>query len=182
VAITHSHCNNICSRCPRSHVSQQGEGKKTDRNGVEAHKAIYRCVHICTVHHTVNSSYLHSLHMHETFSKQQVFINTAEQDECCLLGCYAEWLLLESTFRRGTCRLHHQGGKNQRARKNVNSNAVLSSLILSVLEMGATRSSETSALTRPTRRHITEEGILHSRRREDLRSYRAEQVCIQVLL
>jgi hypothetical protein len=36
--------------------------------------------------------------------------------------------------------------------------------------MKATRSSETSVLTRPIRRHIPEDGILHSRRRENLKS------------
>jgi hypothetical protein len=37
----------------------------------------------------------------------------------------------------------------------------------------APRSSETSVLTRATRRHISEEGILHSHRRENLKSYSA---------
>jgi hypothetical protein len=37
--------------------------------------------------------------------------------------------------------------------------------------MEAIRSSETSVLTRSTRCHISENGILHSRRREDLKSY-----------
>jgi hypothetical protein len=37
--------------------------------------------------------------------------------------------------------------------------------------MEVIRSYETSVLTRATRRHITESGILHSHRREKLRSY-----------
>jgi hypothetical protein len=37
--------------------------------------------------------------------------------------------------------------------------------------MEAIRSSETSALPRATRRNITEEGSLHSHRRENLKSY-----------
>jgi hypothetical protein len=41
----------------------------------------------------------------------------------------------------------------------------------STLKMEAIRSSETSVYTRSTRRHIPEDGILHSHRRENLKSY-----------
>jgi hypothetical protein len=51
--------------------------------------------------------------------------------------------------------------------------AVLSSPILSTLKMEATKSSEMSVLTRSTRRHIPEDGILHSHRRENLKYYTA---------
>jgi hypothetical protein len=44
------------------------------------------------------------------------------------------------------------------------------SLILFALMMEATRSYETSALSRATRRHIPEDGILHSHRRENHKS------------
>jgi hypothetical protein len=37
--------------------------------------------------------------------------------------------------------------------------------------MEATRCSETSVSTRPARRHIPEDGILHSHGRENLKSY-----------
>jgi hypothetical protein len=37
--------------------------------------------------------------------------------------------------------------------------------------MDATRSSETTIFTKPTRHHIPEDGFLHSRRRENLKSY-----------
>jgi hypothetical protein len=37
--------------------------------------------------------------------------------------------------------------------------------------MEATRSSETPVYNKPTRRHIPEDGILHSHRRENLKSH-----------
>jgi hypothetical protein len=46
-----------------------------------------------------------------------------------------------------------------------------SSLADSTLKMEATHSSETLDRTRSTRRHIPEDGILHSHRRENLKSY-----------
>jgi hypothetical protein len=46
-----------------------------------------------------------------------------------------------------------------------------SSLILFTLMKEALSSSETSGLTTTTRRHIPEDGTLHSHRRENLKSY-----------
>jgi hypothetical protein len=46
-----------------------------------------------------------------------------------------------------------------------------SSPILVTLMMKALHTSETSALSRATRRNILEDGILHSRRRENLQFY-----------
>jgi hypothetical protein len=55
----------------------------------------------------------------------------------------------------------------------VTADGVPSSLILFTLMMKATCSSETSILTKGTRRQIPEDGILHSHRRENLKSYNA---------
>jgi hypothetical protein len=50
-------------------------------------------------------------------------------------------------------------------------NVVPSSPILVTLVMKAIRSSLTSVLTRATRRNVPEDGIIHSLRRENLKSY-----------
>jgi hypothetical protein len=50
-------------------------------------------------------------------------------------------------------------------------NAVPSSLIHSTLILEAIFSSETSVLTRATLQHIPEDDIIHSHRRENLKSY-----------
>jgi hypothetical protein len=56
-------------------------------------------------------------------------------------------------------------------RKLDTTNVIPSSLILFTLIMEAIRSSETSVLTRATLHHISEDGILHSHHRENLKPY-----------
>jgi hypothetical protein len=53
----------------------------------------------------------------------------------------------------------------------VTANGVPSPPILVTLMIGTIRSSETSILTRGTRHNIPEDGILHSHRRKNLKSY-----------
>jgi hypothetical protein len=62
--------------------------------------------------------------------------------------------------------LHHQGGKSLRSvlQLLVTANIVPSSLVLFNMLMEAIRSSETPILTRATRRHIPDDGILQNYR------------------
>jgi hypothetical protein len=68
------------------------------------------------------------------------------------------WLFQE------TYPLHHQGKK-----EHVSANIVHSSLIVTLMKK-TIRSSDMSVLTRATRHDIPQDGIIHSHRRENLKS------------
>jgi hypothetical protein len=95
-------------------------------------------------------------------------------------------------------RLHHQGDKNRRARKTlvVNSKIVFVCTVFRLLDTANVVTSyptlvtlmiericysETSVLTRATRLAILEDGIIHSHRRENLKSYDVNDFCVITL-
>jgi hypothetical protein len=91
-------------------------------------------------------------------------------EECRLLGCYTVWLTLEPTFRRDVSPLFLLFLYSV-LQLLVIANVVPSSLILANRMIQAIYSSETSVPTRPTQHDISIDDILHSHRRENLKSY-----------
>jgi hypothetical protein len=71
----------------------------------------------------------------------------------------------------GTYHLHLEVRKNPRARNQRKQVAAATFAGFSTLKMEAIHSSEKSDHTKSTRRHIPEDGILHSHRRGNLNSY-----------
>jgi hypothetical protein len=70
-------------------------------------------------------------------------------------------------------------GYTTKLRLLVTANVVLSSLILVTLMMEALGSSKTSVLTTAIWRNISEDGILHSHRRETLKFYVLKLVSVE---
>jgi hypothetical protein len=85
----------------------------------------------------------------------------SDYEECRLLGCYVVWLLQEPTFRRNVAPPYHIVFLRSVRRLLVTANVFPSSPIPVTLMMDALRSSETSDLTRATRRNIQGDDILY---------------------
>jgi hypothetical protein len=87
-----------------------------------------------------------------------------DYEGCRHLGCDAVYLLKEPTFRGNvSTSIIRVERTSELGTSSVSSNCWLSYQILSTLMIGTIRSSETLVLTRATRRHIPEDGILHNR-------------------
>jgi hypothetical protein len=99
-----------------------------------------------------------------------------------LLGSYAVYFWLEPTFRRNVSPPSSgQVDRDEIIRAGVCKSwslLIYSHRVSPAVKMAAIRSSETSVLTKNTRRKISEDGFLHSHRHENLKSYKCSDVCI----
>jgi hypothetical protein len=96
--------------------------------------------------------------------KSSTPMNNKGYEECRLLGCEA-LVRADVSEKRTASIIRAIGGlRTTLVRLLVTANVVPSPPILVTLLMEAIRSSKTSALTTATRRHVPEDGILHSHR------------------
>jgi hypothetical protein len=89
---------------------------------------------------------------------RKICVHSGDYEECSLLGFDAVWLLcITDVSEERIASIIME----KRISQLGTTFAVTSSLILFTMMMEAIRSYETSVLTRATRRHISEDGILH---------------------
>jgi hypothetical protein len=94
-------------------------------------------------------------------------------EEFRLLGCYVVWLLSEECSA-SIIRVTGIGELGTKVAETITQRTLLRNTeipILVTLMMETPRSSETSVLTRSARHNMPEDALLHSHRRENLKSY-----------